>query len=85
MTNISTTAARRGASKPGDPGRQGFVARIILFIRQVLDEIRKVVRPTQSELVNYTGVVVVFICFIMAFVVGLDRLFERLVSFVLGT
>nr|WP_218884363.1 MULTISPECIES: preprotein translocase subunit SecE [Allobranchiibius] len=61
-----------------------MVARLVLFIRQVIDELRKVVRPTRQELLNYTAVVVVFICLVMGFVVGLDQVFERLVSFVLG-
>lgn len=86
MTDTSTTAAgRRGASVPQKPARKGLFARLLLFIRQVLDEIRKVVRPTQVELLNYTGVVVVFICLIMAYVVGLDQVFERLITFAFGT
>ncbi|MBO1767801.1 MULTISPECIES: preprotein translocase subunit SecE [Allobranchiibius] len=83
MTDASTTAAQRGASA-GTPARRGLVARLVLFIRQVIDELRKVVRPTRQELLNYTAVVVVFICLVMGFVVGLDQVFERLVSFVLG-
>lgn len=86
MTDTSTTAAgRRGASVPKKPARKGLFARLILFVRQVLDEIRKVVRPTQVELLNYTGVVVVFLILIMGYVLGLDQVFERLVKFVFGT
>lgn len=84
MTDTSTTAARSGSSQSGTPVRRGLIARLVLFVRQVVDEIRKVVRPTQQELLNYTGVVVVFICLIMAYVVGLDQVFERLVAWVLG-
>lgn len=79
-----TTAAQRGASASGKPARQGLFARLVLFVRQVIDEMRKVVRPTRQELLNYTAVVVVFICLVMAFVVGLDQVFERLVSWALG-
>lgn len=84
MTDTSTTSPRGGASAPGTGDPRGLFARIVLFVRQVIDELRKVVRPTQQELLNYTGVVVVFICLIMAYVVGLDQLFERFVALVFG-
>lgn len=84
MTDTSTTSSRGGASAPDKGDRKGLLARIVLFVRQVIDELRKVVRPTQQELLNYTAVVVVFICLIMAYVVGLDQIFERFVAFVFG-
>ena len=52
---------------------------ISLFVRQILDELRKVVRPTGSELLNYTIVVILFVLTIMAIVAGLDFLFHRAV------
>ena len=36
---------------------RGPIARIILFIRQVIGELKKVTRPTWGELRNYTFVV----------------------------
>lgn len=84
MTETST-AEDRGAGR-GTAARQGGpIARILLFIRQVIDEMRKVVRPTRQELIQYTIVVLVFILIIMGFVVGLDQLFQRLVSWLFGT
>ncbi|NHN55209.1 preprotein translocase subunit SecE [Calidifontibacter sp. DB0510] len=80
MTDTSTTPARATESAPG-----GFFGRIILFIRQVIDEVRKVVRPTREELWNYTAVVVVFVVLVMLFVVGLDQLFQRVVEWVFGS
>lgn len=58
------------------------VRRLSLFVRQILDELSKVVRPTGSELVNYTVVVILFVLAIMAIVAGLDFLLHRLVLFV---
>jgi preprotein translocase subunit SecE len=55
-----------------------------LFISQILDELRKVVRPTRSELVNYTIVVIVFVSFVMALVSALDYAFTKLVLWVFG-
>ncbi|MGB3258089.1 MAG: preprotein translocase subunit SecE [Ornithinimicrobium sp.] len=59
-------------------------ARPSSFVAQVLNELRKVVRPTQRELVTYTIVVLVFVSVIMAFVFGLDQIFQRLVELVFG-
>jgi preprotein translocase subunit SecE len=44
----------------------------VLFYRQVVAELRKVVWPTQQQLVTYFFVVMVFVIFMMALVSGLD-------------
>jgi preprotein translocase subunit SecE len=59
-------------------------ARLVLFIRQVIAELRKVVTPTRRELVSYTLVVLVFVVVMMALVGGLDWLFSVAVTFVFG-
>lgn len=51
----------------------------ILFYRQVVAELRKVVWPTQQQLVTYFFVVMAFVVFMMALVSGLDLAFGRLV------
>ena len=61
-----------------------FFGAIALFVSQILDELRKVVRPTRHELVTYTSVVIVFVSVIMAFVWGLDQLVVKLVALVFG-
>ena len=43
-----------------------------LFVRQVVAELRKVVWPTQQQLVTYFFVVMIFVIFMMALVAGLD-------------
>lgn len=68
----------KGASKPG------LIARVRLFIKQVLDELRKVVRPTKSELINYTLVVIVFVSIMIALTAALDFGFTKLVDWVFG-
>ena len=89
MTETSTAGVagsgrtRRDAPHQGNPvGR--FFGAIALFIRQILDELRKVVRPTQHELVVYTSVVIVFVSTVMMYVYGLDRLCIRLVALMFG-
>ena len=50
-----------------------------LFLRQVMAELKKVVRPTRNELLTYTSVVLVFVLAVMVFVSGLDYGFGQLV------
>lgn len=64
--------------------RRGPFARLALFIRQVIGELRKVVTPTRKELFSYTGVVLVFVVIMMALVYGLDFGFSALVNFLFG-
>ena len=75
---------RRAAQKRPTPGNpiSRFFASFTLFVRQILDELRKVVRPTPSELRNYTIVVILFVLAIMAIVSGLDFLLHSLVLLV---
>jgi preprotein translocase subunit SecE len=49
------------------------------FYRQVVAELRKVVWPTQEQLVTYFLVVMVFVMFMMALVSVLDLGFGKLV------
>lgn len=65
--------------------RRSPFARLALFIRQVLIELRKVVTPTRKELFGYTGVVLVFVVIVMALVALLDYAFSFLVNFVFGS
>jgi preprotein translocase subunit SecE len=44
----------------------------VLFYRQVVAELRKVVWPTQQQLVTYFFVVMIFVVFMMALIAGLD-------------
>jgi preprotein translocase subunit SecE len=55
-----------------------------LFYRQVVAELRKVVWPTQQQLVTYFVVVLVFVVVVMAIVSLLDLGFGRLVFKVFG-
>jgi preprotein translocase subunit SecE len=73
----------RKSDRGGNPVSR-FFRSLSLFISQILDELRKVVRPTRSELVNYTIVVIVFVSFVMALVSGLDFVFTKLVLWVFG-
>jgi preprotein translocase subunit SecE len=73
--------ARSGAPREKKPN---VFARIALFIRQVLAELRKVITPTRQELIKYTGVVLGFVIVMMALVYGLDLLFVWVTTVVFG-
>jgi len=49
------------------------------FYRQVVAELRKVVYPTQEQLITYFAVVMVFVIVMMALVSSLDLGFGKLV------
>ena len=76
--DIVASARKERAEKRGPFGR------LVLFIQQVIAELKKVVTPTRRELVSYTLVVLVFVVIMMAIVGGLDWLFALVVNFVFG-
>jgi preprotein translocase subunit SecE len=73
---VSESSAHAAGTHDAGNGaeRRGFFGRIALFVRQVIGELRKVVTPTRSELINYTIVVIVFVTVMMLLVTGLDYL-----------
>ncbi len=64
--------------------RRGPLGRVSLFLRQVVNELKKVVTPTRKELFSYTGVVLAFVVIMMALVSGLDFVFGLGVQYVFG-
>jgi len=59
-------------------------ARIALFVRQVIAELKRVVAPTREELINYIWVVLGFVGVMMALTFFLDLGFTSLTSWVFG-
>jgi preprotein translocase subunit SecE len=64
--------------------KKGPFGRVSLFLRQVLDELAKVVTPTRKELINYTLVVLVFVIIMMGIISLLDLFFGWGVSWIFG-
>jgi preprotein translocase subunit SecE len=60
---------------------RNIFGRIALFFKQVVQELRKVTKPTYRELVNYTGVVLAFVALVMLIISGLDWVFYQVVTF----
>lgn len=76
---------RARANRPaGGEGRRNVFARIALFVRQVVAELTKVVRPTRSELLTFFVVVIVFVLAVMAYVGVLDLAFGQLMLWLFG-
>jgi preprotein translocase subunit SecE len=82
----TSTASERGGSGASDKGKPkpSLFARISLFIRQVIAELRKVIWPTRKELVTYTTVVIIFVLIMAAIVAVLDFAFTRGVLAIFG-
>ena len=79
---MADSKAVRG-SRSGGSGDRGHDAdrrtSLPTFYRQVVAELRKVVYPTQEQLVTYFIVVMVFVIFMMALVSLLDLAFGKLI------
>ena len=84
MTETHRPPAERERTSGGTATRSR-TARLGLFYRQVIAELRKVVWPTRSQLITYTAVVLVFVGFIIAVVSLLDLAFGWLVLEVFGS
>ncbi len=72
MTESGSKASTRKRTSPA------------LFYRQVVAELRKVVWPTQQQVVTYFVAVLVFVAVVMAMVSLLDLGFGKLVFWVFG-
>ncbi|MDR1186478.1 MAG: preprotein translocase subunit SecE [Bifidobacteriaceae bacterium] len=64
--------------------RLGLIGRLVRFVRQVIAELKKVVRPTRQELITYCSVVVVFVLIVMGFIFGIDYLIGKGVMALFG-
>ncbi|GAB3132006.1 preprotein translocase subunit SecE [Tsukamurella serpentis] len=78
---VAVGSPKKDAAKTGS--RNPFAA-IWLFIRQVVAELRKVIWPTRSQMINYTIIVLVFVVVLTAFVSLLDLGFAKLMLWGFG-
>jgi preprotein translocase, SecE subunit, bacterial len=68
-----TGATRKRDERP-DEEKIGFFAKIIRFVRETINEMRKVKYPTGAELWTFFLVVVVFVAILMAYTGVIDYL-----------
>lgn len=83
MAEATTDGAEE--SRPSRPAeKDGKRGGLKLFLREVIAELRKVVRPTRQELLTYTSVVLAFVVFMMALVSAIDFGISKLVGWAFG-
>ena len=76
---MTQTTEQRPARSGSGSSAGGPIRRSATFYRQVVAELRKVVWPTQEQLVTYFFVVMVFVVVMMTLVSVLDLAFGKLV------
>ncbi|MBR5950135.1 MAG: preprotein translocase subunit SecE [Actinomycetaceae bacterium] len=81
---MSDTQKAGSAKQLATQEKKGIFARLALFFRQIFAELKKVQRPTQSELWDVFVTVIVFVALVMLLVYGLDAAFSRIVLWVFG-
>ena len=79
-----TPVTDEGGPSGGGPRPKNPLAKVWLFLKQVFDELRKVIVPTRRELVNYTVVVLVFVLIVIGIVSLLDWGLDNLSDLVFG-
>jgi preprotein translocase subunit SecE len=77
-TQTRGPAPERAAKPRTAPAKQERTTPI-KFVREVRDELRKVVWPTRKELITYTTSALIFILIMVGLVTGLDVAFSKLV------
>ena len=84
MSEIST-GHPEGNIGPGSREGKNLFARIALFVREVVSELKRVVTPSAEETRRYTIIVLVFVVVITISVTFMDLGFGKLASLVFGT
>jgi preprotein translocase subunit SecE len=79
--STATPEQRPGEAKAA---RLNLPARLSLYYRQVIAELRKVVWPSRQQLVTYTTVVIVFVTVMIGIVALIDFAFSKGVLAVFG-
>ena len=86
MRRVTDTRPAATPERPrsGAPEKKNLLARLALFYRQVVAELRKVIWPSRKELVRYTVVVLIFVTFMISLVSLFDYGASKLVLKVFG-
>jgi len=88
---VSSKEVEASGSPVGNPTtdrsakKTSWIGKIMLFIQQVIAELKKVTTPTRKELINYTLVVLGFVVVMMGLVWLMDKFFSWLILLVFGT
>jgi len=83
VSEISTGPAESNAG-PGSREGKNLFARIALYVREVVSELKRVVTPSAEETRRYTIIVLVFVIVITVSVTFLDLGFGKLAALIFG-
>ena len=73
-----------GQEETEKAAKPNVFVRIGLFIRQIIDELSKVVAPSGREWLGWSVAVFIFVLFLMLLVTGMDYGLGKLVLWVFG-
>lgn len=74
------TAAKSTAKDDKPKKRRGLGT----FLREIFEQLRKVVYPTRKQLLTYTAVVLIFVTIMIGVIYGLDYVMSKGVTWVFG-
>ncbi|MGE2718375.1 preprotein translocase subunit SecE [Mycolicibacterium celeriflavum] len=83
-TKNGSGAGKKTGKKRGDGPSRNPILFVWNFLKQVVAELRKVIWPNRKQMATYTGVVLLFLAFMLALIGGVDFGLAKLVSLVFG-
>ena len=81
---VAKAKAKAPARDTAAGGKASFVQRAVQFLREVKTELKKVAWPSRKQTISSTGVVVVLVVIISAFLGLVDMVLVRLVRLVIS-
>ena len=79
VKSVPKTARKKTSGPSRNP-----IAFVIKYLKEVVDELRKVIWPSRKQMISYTTVVMVFLAFMVALIGLVDLGLARLVMLVFG-
>ncbi|MBK5092219.1 MAG: preprotein translocase subunit SecE [Actinobacteria bacterium] len=77
-----SVAQRKKVAERKKAEKKGIWERIVQFLKDVRIELKKVIWPSKSEVVNYTIVVLVTVTVVTTFILVLDLILSKLLQLI---
>jgi preprotein translocase subunit SecE len=77
-----SVAQRKKAAERKKAEKKGIWERIVQFLKDVRIELKKVIWPSRSEVLNYTIVVLVTVTVVTTFILVLDLILSKLLQLI---
>ncbi|GLZ76859.1 hypothetical protein Afil01_16660 [Actinorhabdospora filicis] len=85
LAKADGTAKKSEPTKKSSETEGGQGRGPLRFFREVVEQLRKVIRPSRKEMLTYTLVVLVFVSVMVALIYGIDLGFTKLVQLTFGS